>query len=268
MSPDPRFRVSPHILEPLGLEQLQDPGLAVLELIKNFWDADSPEVSVVVAGQRSDGSIEVSDSGTGMSREEFEAHWLVLGDTHKRRSVVTAKGRPVIGEKGLGRLASFALGSKLQITSRREGHAAFVADVDWGEIMRASSFDAVPVRVRNAERKVGTSVVIGSLKRPWTEKDSELLVRHVEFLALPARQDRFVVHLHNNGNSQTIYARPDVLEQFAEAELEVVIGDDGSPSLTKALVGETSYCEVAYRPLPARDLDPRLAGAVNPPSVF
>ena len=44
----PRFRVSPAVLLPLGVEQLQDPALAVLELPKNSWDADATDVKVKI----------------------------------------------------------------------------------------------------------------------------------------------------------------------------------------------------------------------------
>src|SRR6266403_4796195 len=237
----PHFRVSPHILQPLGLEQLQDPGLAVLELIKNSCDADAPDVTVVVSDGGATSSITVEDSGIGMSRPDFENHWLVLGDTHKRQNPITDKGRPVIGEKGLGRLACFALGSHLRITSKREGHEAFSGVVDWNAILEAASLDAVTVPITAANRGVGTTVAVQQLNRNWREQDTELLVRHVEFLAIPPAKDKFVVHLRINGKSQTIQTRPDVLEQLTEAELEVKIGRDGTPSVTKATVGSTSY---------------------------
>src|SRR4051812_15119063 len=90
------FRVSPRVLGPLGAEQLQDPALAVLELVKNSWDADATKVSIeVVLG----GSpmIAVADNGHGMSRQEFMDRWLVIGASHKRGQSRPAGARPLIG---------------------------------------------------------------------------------------------------------------------------------------------------------------------------
>jgi signal transduction histidine kinase len=260
-SAETRFRVSPQILRPLGLEQLQDPGLAVLELIKNSWDADAPEVRVIVSGVGPSGSIQVEDSGLGMSRSDFENHWLVFGDTHKRENPLTPGGRPVIGEKGLGRLACFALGSQLRIVSKKDSHPAFTAAVDWDVLMQATSLDAVPIQIDPATRSIGTTVAIQQLKRAWRDEDTDLLVRHVEFLAIPSPTDKFAIHLQVEGKSQTILTRPDVLEQFAEAEIEVRIGEDGVPNIFKANLGQTSYLDLKYRPLRESELDPRLSGA-------
>ena len=123
MSPDastkPHFRVSPAVLGPLGAEQLQDPALAILELIKNAWDADATRVAVSVDQKQLPGSITVVDNGHGMNQSEFEDRWLVIGASHKRGEQKSEGQRPLIGEKGLGRLASFALGSSIAIKSMR-----------------------------------------------------------------------------------------------------------------------------------------------------
>jgi HSP90 family molecular chaperone len=121
MSPaaNPHFRVSPQVLGPLGAEQLQDSALAILELIKNAWDADATRVAVSVNQNQLRGRITIIDNGHGMNRSEFEDRWLVIGASYKRGEQKSEGQRPLIGEKGLGRLASFALGSSITIKSAR-----------------------------------------------------------------------------------------------------------------------------------------------------
>lgn len=109
------FKVSPAVLGPLGVEQLQDPALAVLELIKNSWDADAKTVRSVIETDKADRSIKVINNGHGMNAAEFRDRWLVIGASPKRGRSTSEGGRPLIGEKGSGRLASMALGRKLAI---------------------------------------------------------------------------------------------------------------------------------------------------------
>lgn len=61
------FKVSPLVLGPLGVEQLQDPALAVLELVKNSWDADATQVSISIDIRGSKDEIKVIDNGHGMN---------------------------------------------------------------------------------------------------------------------------------------------------------------------------------------------------------
>jgi len=255
----PRFKVSPEILGPLGLEQLRDPGLAILELIKNSWDADAEEVVVEISTE-SPGRIIVSDDGTGMAQSDFENYWLVLGETHKRKEPRTKKDRPVIGEKGLGRLACFALGSEIAIASKREGFPAFAARISWDEIMRSTSLDATPIQIYPVDCTRGTTVTISTIKRTWSETDTELLTSHVEFLAAPRESDRFTVKLRVDDWQDSISVRPDLLDRFAEAELVVEIEEDGVPQVTKTSVEGESYTWIPARGFPARLRDSRLAG--------
>src|ERR1035437_6636750 len=99
----PHFSVSPRVLGPLGAEQLQDPALAVLELIKNAWDADATRVTIRVDQRVKSGGITVLDDGHGMSTTDFSERWLVIGASRKRGREKSEGGRPLIGEKGLGR---------------------------------------------------------------------------------------------------------------------------------------------------------------------
>ncbi len=252
------FTVSPRILEPLGLEQLQDPALAILELVKNAWDADATTIEIQILDND---LIVVNDNGSGMSVNDFERYWLVLGETHKRRSPVTRRGRPVLGEKGLGRLASFALGHQISIASKARGHSGFIATVDWRAILNARRLDAVGVRVAPATRSEGTTLRISALTRHWKKEDTDTLARHVEFLAIPREGDTFSVSLTTASGSQIIETRPDILVNLAEAELRVAVGDQGVPRVTVARVDQERLERVAFRGLPRAKLDPRLSGA-------
>lgn len=254
------FRVSPKVLGPLGAEQLQDPALAVLELIKNSWDADATKVWVSIQSSRTKGEIRVRDNGRGMTRDQFVERWLVIGASGKRSSRVSAGGRHVIGEKGLGRLSSFALGSNLSIRSSNEGEDGFSAFVDWEELIEAESLDQYAVDVIDQKSRPGTEVVVSKLRRPWSSENTNFLVTHAEFLAASG-QDSMKISLKVNGRTKPLQDPQRTIESLAEAEIAVMIADDGTPLVVECTVDQQDMSDSVFRDLGAAALSPNLGGA-------
>src|ERR1035438_8945848 len=124
----------------LGRQQIAGIPTAISELFKNAHDAYAD--SVEADFYHSDGLFLLRDDGMGMTREEFEARWLTLGTESKLDSPsglapppidVRKPKRPILGEKGIGRLAIGAIGPQVLVLTRaeRSGHltdltAAFI----------------------------------------------------------------------------------------------------------------------------------------------
>lgn len=253
----PHFRVSPAVLGPLGLEQLQDPALAVLELIKNAWDADATRVTVGI--DRRSGRITVTDNGHGMTEAEFNQRWLVIGSSYKRNVARTNGGRPLIGEKGLGRLASFALGNVVTITSAQQNRRGFKARVDWDELMAADSLEDYAIYMSGASASEGTTVLVDELKTNWTPEHTEFLVSHTEFLASVPGQ-RFRVSLVVDGKNHPIQEYESTLDRLAEGSFEMLIKKDGEPQVTKCVVKGKDEGWIAFRRMKPEEMDQRLSG--------
>jgi hypothetical protein len=100
---------------------------AISELFKNAHDAYAD--SVEVDFYRSDGLFVLRDDGLGMTQEDFESRWLTLG-TESKLDAASGIGlppvdpkkpkRPVLGEKGIGRLAIGAIGPQVLVLTRAE----------------------------------------------------------------------------------------------------------------------------------------------------
>ena len=99
------------LVEQLGAQLYPSATATVAELISNAWDADARNVWVTIPFSQSwarDEIIEVLDDGIGMTREQAQLQYLVVG--RKRRlqdGGETPGGRPVHGRKGIGKLAAF-----------------------------------------------------------------------------------------------------------------------------------------------------------------
>ncbi|WP_082016551.1 sensor histidine kinase [Cupriavidus sp. IDO] len=127
------FRPRARIMKTLGEELISSDTVAVIELVKNAYDANAKAVLIrfvppLVAG---DGCIEVIDNGSGMSLETVRGAWMEPATPSKRKKKVS-DGRRALGEKGIGRFAAARLATSLDLFSREPGSSKEVhAFFDW-----------------------------------------------------------------------------------------------------------------------------------------
>lgn len=138
-----RFKTRARTVDMLGRQQIANVSTAISELFKNAHDAyaDRAEVDYF----RSDSLLVIRDNGIGMTPEEFENRWLVLGTESKyaphgeKAEAYRPKGKPeraIMGEKGIGRLAIALLGPQVLVLTRaeRDGdlHELLMCFIHWG----------------------------------------------------------------------------------------------------------------------------------------
>ena len=132
------FRARARTIDHLGREQIADCPTAVSELWKNAYDAYARSVALHIF----DGEVPVAavvDNGHGMSRQEIEERWLVVGTEAKTEDrPVPVEDRCGLdeerirqGQKGIGRLSAAFLGPVVLVLSRRAGHPFVAMLVDW-----------------------------------------------------------------------------------------------------------------------------------------
>jgi hypothetical protein len=116
----------------LGRQQIATIQNAISELFKNAHDAYATEVRLDYfedSGPKSQGVVCVRDNGVGMTFNDFENKWLVLGTESKLGDEAAnhfcppdMPKRPITGEKGIGRLAIALLGSQVLVATRSLRH--------------------------------------------------------------------------------------------------------------------------------------------------
>lgn len=93
----------------LGRELITDRITAIIELVKNCYDANAENVTLTFSNTLDKGSasITISDDGFGMSEYDIKNKWMVIGTNSKRKEKLTPEpfNRRVVGEKGVGRFA-------------------------------------------------------------------------------------------------------------------------------------------------------------------
>lgn len=120
-------------LEHLGTQMYKRRDVAIAELVANAWDAGATEVQIQVpqasAYNLETSVISVTDNGMGMSADQVDEDYLVIGRNRRADGQEAPAGRSVMGRKGVGKLAGFGLGRTMSILTWRDGVATSV-DLD------------------------------------------------------------------------------------------------------------------------------------------
>src|SRR5437764_892833 len=115
------FVVDTHLFRELGEHLVGRDSTALIELIKNSYDADATLVTVhgEKLGQSGRGRIIVTDNGIGMTAQVFERGFLTIASRIKEQGERRSPRfqRRFTGAKGVGRLAAHKLAHEISVTS-------------------------------------------------------------------------------------------------------------------------------------------------------
>lgn len=131
------FKVSARTAKLIGLENFSTEEGAIIELVKNTYDADAnncilifdlkikKEIIVNEDGteveiekfQKENSSIYIIDNGIGMNDRVIQNQWMTIGTDNKLYEHTTEGGRVKTGAKGIGRFALNRLGMLTNMTS-------------------------------------------------------------------------------------------------------------------------------------------------------
>lgn len=118
----------------IGSENFSNPEGAIIELVKNTYDADSPYCYILFDGadeQKTD--IYIIDYGCGMDISTIQDCWMQIGTDDKLQNLQTENGRIKSGAKGIGRFALNRLGSQAVMYTHKNGDDAYAWKVDWND---------------------------------------------------------------------------------------------------------------------------------------
>ena len=160
------IKIDPRIVKHLGRDLITTSEVAVIELVKNSLDARAPEINIrlysgtvpmddttrsvfdeIVPRKFHNSSVLiVEDTGNGMTDTALDDGFLTVGTDLK------ASDDSVLGEKGIGRLATQRLGSALLVeTCAVDGDHTSYVFLDWNAVINGSM--TVPSTVRAATSK-------------------------------------------------------------------------------------------------------------------
>lgn len=186
-----QFDINPHVIRQLGAELVSDNVTALLELIKNSYDADATYVNIEinttgiyqdsnVISEDHKGYIVVEDNGFGMDEETLLKSWLIISYSKKRAvngvKPKTPKGRTPLGDKGLGRLSTQRLANRCEIFTKKQDSEAFHVGFKWSDFDKVERLSDVNVDFKPvvSPKSSGTKMVLMDLVNPGCWKDADL----------------------------------------------------------------------------------------------
>jgi signal transduction histidine kinase len=174
------FQTEGRLLQELGERLVASPQIALVELVKNSYDADAKTCTVSLADRNR--FLIVADDGIGMTYDQFATRWMRIATSGKvqERKSPTYK-RLLTGQKGIGRFAVRFLGKMLELSSVaydpvRKHKTHLTASFDWAKLDQEQNLDhaTIPYKLFRVDddAETGTTLTIGGLRIGTEETQS------------------------------------------------------------------------------------------------
>ena len=178
------------IAELLGVQNFTNAESAILELVKNAYDAEVLNLTI----KFNENQLIIEDDGIGMNAEDIKKYWMHIGKSQKKYNIIDKnnKNRVLAGSKGLGRFALARLGESVRLFSKKENDNSVVWTTDWN----SSKLD-----YDNTFNKNGTKIIIDNLRDKWGKRKIENLA---DFLQKIYNDDSMKIKLLYNNEEEVI----------------------------------------------------------------
>ncbi len=202
------FDVDAYTARLIGRENVSKLEGAVLEIVKNAYDADAKTFCLYYSGEKQ--CIYIMDNGTGMKEEVLRTHWMTIGNSSKRENYLSPGKRVQTGAKGIGRFALDRISDRCRmLTISEAGGLEWV--VDWEDFSDNKKISEVKATIYDTDMKLpeyadmahwknaavaeelrkhgfddcGTLFCLEGLHDVWDERTMERLRNHLENLLPP-----------------------------------------------------------------------------------
>lgn len=229
------FNVSAKTARLIGRENVSNLEGALIELIKNTYDADAKKC--VVYYESSSDRLFIIDNGTGMSKDIIINNWMTIGNSTKKENVYTKAGRVNTGEKGIGRFALDRISEKCTMltVSKKE---RFEWLVDWESFDSSEMITDTYAELNDISKSIpeflcdieneqlcymlkndfsgtGTCFILENLRDQWNEVLVEHIRNSLKKLLPPMENNIFDLFFYLE-NTQTKDARisPNLLYEY------------------------------------------------------
>lgn len=157
------------IAELLGVQNFSTDEAAILELVKNAYDANALSLQITFQ----DDELRFKDNGIGMNADDIKEHWMHIGKSSKDYEIVDENNKKRIqaGSKGVGRFALSRLGHNVCMKSKRIDSAGVIWKTDWNTSVLDENTDICDK---------GTDITIIGLREKWNKKRIDNLRKYLE----------------------------------------------------------------------------------------
>ncbi|MEA1961896.1 MAG: ATP-binding protein [Bacillota bacterium] len=207
------FRPRARLMRAFGDELISNENVAVIELVKNAYDADATAVVIKFEGplESDKGSMEVIDNGNGMSMQTILNTWLEPATINRIKNPRSERyNRRVLGKKGIGRFAVSRLSRSLSLFTRmKDAPKETSIYIDWSQFEDVDKYlDEIDIPWKEIsprcykkggyaekvlqysggtgiEKNHGTMLKMTNLRSEWSDKEFKDLYNRLSRLVLP-----------------------------------------------------------------------------------
>lgn len=214
------FKTNTLLKNLVGKDLINDDNIAIVELVKNSYDARSERVDVRFEGLSSNGEtdekskIVIQDQGVGMDLSDIQDKWLNIAYSEKKQAP-QENGSYYAGNKGVGRFSCDRLGTRLDLLTRKNGGDIIHLPITWPDFEIEGDKDLliqdIPLYIKSVSEDgaaqisgvnkfpgSGTILIISNLRSVWGRERLLDLKRSFEKFLNPNQlfqRDAFVISI-------------------------------------------------------------------------
>lgn len=144
------FNVDAYTARLIGRENVSKLDGAVIELIKNTYDADASLCFLYYDDKEN--RLYLGDNGCGMTEEIIKRHWMTIGRSSKKNNFMSKGGRMQTGEKGIGRFALDRIANNCKmLTGTEHSEKRLLWTVDWGKFVPGKNITEVNAELEKTD---------------------------------------------------------------------------------------------------------------------
>ncbi|AVQ29489.1 ATP-binding protein [Fusobacterium ulcerans] len=159
------------VAELLGVQNFTKKESAILELVKNSFDAGASELKIIFKEDQ----LILEDNGKGMNEDDIRNKWMHVGKSSKENEYsfydIEGNERIYSGSKGIGRFALARLGKRVKLISNKLKDYKVIWETDWNNI----NFNTEDIITKDSK----TKIIISELRDRWNEGSIENLKKYL-----------------------------------------------------------------------------------------
>lgn len=202
------------IAEVLGRNNFSTKESAILELIKNAYDAGASKLNLIFKKSENTGRLmlEIMDDGSGMNENDIRQAWMHVGKS-TRDYKDSDTGRIFAGSKGIGRFALARLGESVDMFTKKNFEVGYHWKTNWNS-------SEIDIDYNIASQ--GTKIQINELRDKWSSKSIKPLKNYISKTYRDSKMKISIMFLVENGESleeeaELIWTNPKIGENYLES---------------------------------------------------
>ncbi len=210
MANKPKYSLSIDLnaLNHLGINLYSNTPAVVSEVVANSWDADAKKVTIDIEHS----AITIVDDGFGMTAVEINEKYLKVGyRKREKESVITPKGRHVMGRKGIGKLSLFSIADTIEVHSVKTNKGGKIIEKN-GLIMNSqkiqkaiedgnASYHPEVVPASKITIRKGTKIILRDLRKNVDTTEAYLRKRLARRFSIIGADQEFSVKVNKKAIS-------------------------------------------------------------------